>query len=76
MRQQLDAQLNENEMVLDEFKRLKDPDANVYKLIGSALIKQDRVEAQQNVSKRLDFIKGEMYVCWSDCSGFRILMRV
>ena len=32
----------------------------VYKLIGPALIKQDLVEAQANVSKRLEFIGGEL----------------
>ena len=32
----------------------------VYKLIGPALIKQDLVEAKANVSKRLEFIGGEL----------------
>lgn len=35
-------------------------DANVYKLIGPALIKQDPVEAKANVRKRLEFIEGEL----------------
>ncbi len=39
---------------------LLDDDANVYKLIGPALIKQDLVEAKSNVQKRLDYIKGEL----------------
>ena len=32
----------------------------VYKLIGPALIRQDLVEANANVSKRLEFIGGEL----------------
>lgn len=35
-------------------------DANVYKMIGPALVKQDMVEAKSNVTKRLDFIKSEV----------------
>lgn len=37
-----------------------DEDANVYKLVGPVLVKQDPVEAKANVSKRLDFINGEL----------------
>ena len=37
-----------------------DDDANVFKLVGPALIKQDLVEARSNVDKRLEYIKGEM----------------
>jgi len=33
--------------------------ANVYKMIGPALVRQDTLEAQSNVSKRLEFIGGE-----------------
>lgn len=32
----------------------------VFKLIGPALIRQDLVEAKANVSKRLEFIGGEL----------------
>jgi hypothetical protein len=39
---------------------LLDEDANVYKLIGPALIKQDPVEAKSNVETRLNLIKGEL----------------
>ena len=39
-----------------ELERLED-DANVYKLIGPVLIKQDLVEAKSNVEKRLEFIR-------------------
>ena len=35
-------------------------DSVVFKLIGPALIKQDLVEAKANVSKRLEFIGGEL----------------
>lgn len=35
-------------------------EANVYKLIGPALVVQDMVEATSNVNKRLDYIKGEI----------------
>ena len=41
-----------------ELEKLND-DAKVYKLIGPALIKQDKVEALSNVAKRLDFIENE-----------------
>lgn len=39
---------------------LLDDDATVFKLIGPAMIKQDLVEAKTNVSKRLEYIQGEM----------------
>ena len=39
---------------------LLDDEANVYKLVGPALIKQDPVEAKSNVQKRLDYINGEL----------------
>jgi len=32
----------------------------VYKLIGPVLVKQDTAEAKQNVSKRMDYINGEL----------------
>ncbi|CAI2182039.1 6445_t:CDS:2 [Funneliformis geosporum] len=53
-RQRLDSQLQEN-----EFKLLKE-DANIYKLIGPVLIKQDKIEATSNVDKRLDYIRSEI----------------
>ncbi|CAB4395892.1 prefoldin subunit 6 [Rhizophagus irregularis] len=58
-RQRLDSQLQENEVVQKEFKLLKD-DANIYKLIGPVLVKQDKVEATTNVDKRLEYIKSEI----------------
>ena len=44
---------------LQELKLLEE-DANVYKLVGPVLVKQDLVEAKANVNKRLEFIKGEI----------------
>ena len=35
-------------------------DANVFKLVGPVLVKQDMVEAKSNVSKRMEYIKGEV----------------
>ncbi|KAF5834674.1 Prefoldin [Dunaliella salina] len=58
-RTQLTSQYNENESVIEELNRLDD-DANVFKLIGPALIRQDLVEAKSNVSKRIEYIKNEM----------------
>ncbi|KAF3906668.1 hypothetical protein ABW20_dc0109952 [Dactylellina cionopaga] len=58
-RQRLDAQLSENQAVQKEFASL-DADANIYKLIGPTLIKQDKDEAVMNVDKRLDFIEKEI----------------
>lgn len=60
-RQQLDSQLRENEQVAKEFSKLTQNN-EVYKLIGPVLVKQDQVEAKTNVDKRIEFIKGEMYV--------------
>lgn len=42
-----------------EFDSLGD-DAVIYKLVGPVLVKQDTIEAKQNVEKRLEFIKGEL----------------
>eukprot|EP01102_Stenamoeba_stenopodia_P001487 TRINITY_DN11297_c0_g1_i1.p2 TRINITY_DN11297_c0_g1~~TRINITY_DN11297_c0_g1_i1.p2 ORF type:complete len:123 (+),score=53.03 TRINITY_DN11297_c0_g1_i1:51-419(+) len=58
-RQQYTTQLNENEMVKKEFE-LVGADAEVFKLVGPALLKQDLEEAKANVTKRLDFIKKEL----------------
>ena len=58
-RQQLDSQLKENEMVDEEFKLLKE-ESQIYKLVGSVLVKQERSEASSTVSKRLEYIKNEM----------------
>lgn len=37
-------------------------DANVYKLIGPVLVKQDMAEANANVKKRIEYISAELYV--------------
>jgi hypothetical protein len=37
-----------------------DDSATVYKLIGPAMIKQDLLEANTNVAKRLEYIQGEV----------------
>jgi len=58
-RQQLEAQLTENTIVKDELDHLE-PSANVYKLIGPALVKQDLVEAKQTVAKRIEYITNEI----------------
>eukprot|EP00189_Rhodosorus_marinus_P009463 CAMPEP_0184738358 /NCGR_PEP_ID=MMETSP0315-20130426/1026_1 /TAXON_ID=101924 /ORGANISM="Rhodosorus marinus, Strain UTEX LB 2760" /LENGTH=107 /DNA_ID=CAMNT_0027206037 /DNA_START=433 /DNA_END=756 /DNA_ORIENTATION=+ len=55
----LHAQLSENQIVEQELALLKD-DAEVFKLIGPVLIKQDLLEAKGNVSKRINFITSEM----------------
>ena len=76
-RQRLDSQLSENELVLkvravgvsqsflahlaQEFNQLK-PHNTVYKLVGPSLLPQDPTEAKQNVEKRLDYIRNEMWV--------------
>ncbi len=58
-RKLLNGQLNENEVVKTELDFVKDNE-EVYKMIGKVLIKQDLVEAKQNVLKRMDYIKGEV----------------
>jgi len=58
-RQTLDGQLNENSLVKEEMEFLEEG-SRVYKLIGPVLVKQDPEEATQNVTKRLDYIKGEL----------------
>lgn len=45
--------------IIQELGRLDD-DATVYKLIGPAMIKQDLLEANTNVAKRLEYIQGEV----------------
>ncbi|KAM0939501.1 putative prefoldin beta [Dioscorea sansibarensis] len=59
VRKQYTIQLGENELVLKELDLLKE-DANVYKLIGPVLVKQDLAEARGNVSKRIEYISAEL----------------
>lgn len=44
---------------LQEFKSLDD-EANIYKLVGPVLLKQDKTEAVLAVDGRLEFIDNEM----------------
>lgn len=60
-RQKLEAQQQENKGVQGEFAAL-DEDANIYKLVGPVLLKQDKSEAVMAVNSRLEFIEKEMYV--------------
>ncbi|KAA8497097.1 Prefoldin subunit 6 [Porphyridium purpureum] len=57
--QNLQAQLTENQLVKSELDLLA-ADTNVFKLVGPILVKQDCVEAQSNVNKRIEFIEAEM----------------
>ncbi|KAI9724580.1 MAG: hypothetical protein M1828_003603 [Chrysothrix sp. TS-e1954] len=54
-RQRLEAQNQENKGVQKEFRDL-DTESDIYKLVGSALLKQDRKEAVDEVDGRLRFI--------------------
>ncbi|KAH9317174.1 hypothetical protein KI387_018943 [Taxus chinensis] len=59
VRKQYTIQHGENEMVQKELEFLTE-DANVYKLIGPVLVKQDLAEAKANVSKRIEYITAEL----------------
>lgn len=59
MRQQLVAQLNENEGVKAEFDLLSD-DSELYRSLGPALLRIDKVEAKTLVEGRLERIKGDL----------------
>lgn len=58
-RQKLEAQQTENKAVQKEFKTLAD-DADIYRLVGPVLLKQDKSEANNIVDGRLDFIGKEI----------------
>jgi len=58
-RRQFVQQFSENDMVMKELERIDDEENGVYKLIGPVLIRQDIVEAKNNVGKRLNFIRNE-----------------
>lgn len=58
-RTKLETQFQENKIVKEEFDTLDD-EANVYKLMGPVLLKQDKSEAEDNVNKRLEFITAEI----------------
>ena len=57
--QLLMQQQSENEMVKQELALLDD-NAQVYKMIGPALIKNDTLDAKQTVDQRLELITGEL----------------
>nr|CAB3449456.1 unnamed protein product [Digitaria exilis] len=56
VRKQYTIQVGENELELE----LLDDGANVYKLIGPVLVKQDLAEAKANVKKRIEYISAEL----------------
>ncbi|MCJ1410136.1 hypothetical protein MMC19_004221 [Ptychographa xylographoides] len=58
-RQKLESQQQENKGVQKEFANLA-KDANIYKLIGPVLLRQDRNEAVLAVDGRLEFIEKEI----------------
>ncbi|KAL2760974.1 hypothetical protein ACRALDRAFT_1045871 [Sodiomyces alcalophilus JCM 7366] len=58
-RQKLEAQRQENLGVEEEFQKLKDGE-RIYKLVGTVLLEQDRVEAESTVKGRLEFINKEI----------------
>ncbi|KAH7043781.1 Prefoldin [Macrophomina phaseolina] len=58
-RQKLESQQQENKGVQQEFENVGD-DANIYKLVGPVLLKQDKSEAVLAVSGRLEFIEKEI----------------
>ncbi|KAK8221999.1 Prefoldin subunit 6 [Zalaria obscura] len=58
-RQKLESQQQENKSVQKEFSTLSE-DANIYKLVGPVLLKQDTTEAKSTVEGRLDFIEKEI----------------
>ncbi|KAL6198179.1 hypothetical protein ACLB2K_027971 [Fragaria x ananassa] len=59
VRKKYTIQLGENELVLKELDLLSE-DANVFKLIGPVLVKQDLAEAKANVHKRIEYISAEL----------------
>lgn len=58
-RSKLETQYQENKIVLEEFEFLNE-DSKIYKLTGPVLMPQDYGEAKMNVSKRIEFIQGEI----------------
>ncbi|KAI3351983.1 hypothetical protein L3Q82_020800 [Scortum barcoo] len=58
-RQKLETQLTENNIVKEELDLLDSTNV-VYKLIGPVLVKQDLDEAKATVTKRLEYINGEI----------------
>jgi prefoldin beta subunit len=69
-RQKLESQQQENKNVQAEFALLKD-DANIYKLVGSVLLKQDKTEAVMAVDGRLQYIEKEIERVEKQISGIQ-----
>ena len=55
----INAFKDDDDDLLQELDLLKD-DNEVFKLVGPVLVKQDLVEAKENVMKRMDYIKSEL----------------
>merc|ERR1712079_857880 len=53
------AQQQETDLVREEFEQLEEG-AQVFKLIGPAMVKQNPDDAKANVEKRSEYIKGEL----------------
>lgn len=47
-------------------------DANVFKLIGPVLVKQDLAEANANVRKRIEYISAELYALFSCVTYYQL----
>ncbi|KAG7195539.1 uncharacterized protein KQ657_003302 [Scheffersomyces spartinae] len=58
-RSKLETQFQENKIVASEFDKLNE-DSKIYKLTGPILMPQDYSEAKTNVTKRIEFIEGEI----------------
>ncbi|RMX81792.1 hypothetical protein D0868_15928 [Hortaea werneckii] len=58
-RQKLESQQQENKNVQKEFQTLNE-EANIYKLVGPVLLKQDSTEAKSTVEGRLEYIDKEI----------------
>lgn len=58
-RSTLETQYQENKIVLNEFDNLNE-DSKIYKLTGPILMPQEYDEAKLNVTKRIEFIEGEI----------------
>ncbi|PGH12399.1 hypothetical protein AJ79_04347 [Helicocarpus griseus UAMH5409] len=58
-REKLESQQQENKGVQKEFNSLED-DANIYKLVGPILLKQEKRDAMMAVDGRLEFIEKEI----------------
>uniref|UniRef100_A0A8U8BKQ7 Prefoldin subunit 6 n=1 Tax=Geospiza parvula TaxID=87175 RepID=A0A8U8BKQ7_GEOPR len=67
-RQKLETQLTENNIVQEELNLL-DESNTIFKLLGPVLVKQDLEEAKSTVGKRLEYITGEMCVCFGVKNG-------